>query len=131
MYANGFLDFAGDSVVHMIGGVSAFVGAAIVGPRIGRFDPQLKEHFEPHNQSFMMLGTMILWFGWYGFNPGSTQALANGQALVAARISINTTLAAACGTIVGLFCAKMFMKKWHLPTALNGCLAGLGTLKAP
>lgn len=95
------------------------------GARIGRFDPELKGHFDPHNQSFMMLGTMILWFGWYGFNPGSTQALANGQGLVAARIAINTTMSAACGTIAGLFCAKIFMKQWHLPTALNGCLAGL------
>eukprot|EP01122_Echinamoeba_exundans_P010862 TRINITY_DN4154_c0_g1_i1.p1 TRINITY_DN4154_c0_g1~~TRINITY_DN4154_c0_g1_i1.p1 ORF type:complete len:587 (-),score=143.59 TRINITY_DN4154_c0_g1_i1:13-1773(-) len=125
LYANGFLDFAGDSVVHMIGGISGFVGAWIVGPRLGRFDPELKGHFDPHNQSFMMLGTMILWFGWYGFNPGSTQALANGQGLVAARISINTTLAASCGTIAGLFCAQMFLKQWHLPTALNGTLAGL------
>lgn len=131
LYANGFLDFAGDSVVHMIGGASSFIGAWIVGPRLGRFDPELKGHFDPHNQSFMMLGTMILWFGWYGFNPGSTQALANGQGLVAARIAINTTLAASTGTIGGLLCAKLFLKQWHLPTALNGCLVGLVAITGP
>jgi Amt family ammonium transporter len=121
----------GDSVVHMLGGIAGGIGAWVVGPRYGRYDKKYAGMFEPHNLTFMTLGTMILWTGWYGFNAGSTQALTGSQALVSARVAINTTIAGSVGSIVGMVIGKIFLKQYHLPSALNGCLAGLVAITGP
>merc|ERR1711939_65728 len=93
-FNGGVLDFAGSGIVHMTGGVAALVGAIIVGPRNGRFDENPTESFEPHNIPFCVLGTFALWFGWYGFNPGSTLALHDADtAYLAGLVAVNTTLA--------------------------------------
>merc|ERR1711959_468466 len=97
----GYIDFAGSGVVHLCGGIGALAGAAIVGKRTGRFDPDKEEEFQPHSAPLIVLGTFILWFGWCGFNPGSTLAMSDvGTALKAAVCMMNTTLSAATGGIV-------------------------------
>merc|ERR1719482_1965508 len=91
----GYSDFAGSGIVHLTGGVGALVGAALVGPRKGRWDSDADPtSFDPHNMALVVLGTFILWFGWYGFNPGSTLTI--GSDVVAAKSAITTTLSA-CG----------------------------------
>ena len=98
----GLIDFAGSGVVHMVGGISALMGAIFLGPRYGRFDdalqkqyPGMKDEFNfGNNVPYQVLGTFILWFGWYGFNPGSTLAAQDSMAL-ASKVAVNTTLAAA------------------------------------
>merc|ERR1719399_2079179 len=100
----GYIDFAGSGVVHLTGGVGALVGAIILGRRTGRFDPNVDQgEFDPHSQPLIVLGTFILWFGWCGFNPGSTLGMSdNGTALKAAHVMMNTTLSAACGGLTVL-----------------------------
>jgi len=88
----GYIDFAGSGVVHLTGGVGALVGAIIVGRRSGRFDSAVDQgEFAPHSQPLVVLGTFILWMGWYGFNPGSTLGFSdNATALKAAMVAMNT-----------------------------------------
>lgn len=116
----GFLDFAGSTAVHLCGAMVALAGAIMLGPRVGRVwgSPP-----KPHNLPYAALGTMILWLGWYGFNPGSALAINNNGfvGLVAA----NTTLAACAGAFVAILFVFARTGKWDLPAALNGCLAGL------
>merc|ERR1740123_1728260 len=91
----GYMDFAGSGIVHMCGGVGALVGAAVVGPRDGRFDARPPEDttFAPHSLPLIVLGTFILWFGWYGFNCGSTLSLHDSATgALAAQVAMNTTL---------------------------------------
>merc|ERR1719454_2326496 len=99
----GFVDFAGSGVVHLCGGVGALVGAIIVGPREGRFNRTEAHAFAtPHPQS-VVLGTFLLWFGWYGFNPGSTGGIADAVAArTAALAAVNTTLGGSGGGVVVL-----------------------------
>merc|ERR1719433_2340075 len=87
------IDFAGSGVVHMVGGFSGLMGAIVVGPRIGRFNAQKPTPILGHNVPFQVIGTFILWFGWYGFNCGSTLGI-NGYGGVASRVACTTTLAA-------------------------------------
>ena len=101
----GCTDFAGSGVVHMTGGWAAMVAAAVLGPRTGRWE--IPEAFEGHSTPLQVIGTFLLWFGWYGFNPGSTLML-GGSAEIAARSTVTTTLAAAAGGVTGLF-IKRFM----------------------
>ena len=117
----GFHDFAGSTVVHTVGGVLALVGAMILGPRPGRVfgNPP-----KPHNMSLAVVGTLILWFGWYGFNPGSTLG-AVGQGALIGLVAVNTTLAAGTGALAALAMLYIRTGKWDLPYALNGSLAGL------
>jgi len=98
----GFTDFAGSGIVHLTGGIGALVGAIVVGPRKGRFDPSSSEsEFNPHSLPMIVLGTFILWFGWYGFNCGSTLGLSSeGTGELAAHVAMNTTLAAATGGLM-------------------------------
>ncbi|MFW5748551.1 MAG: ammonium transporter [Chloroflexota bacterium] len=122
----GFLDFAGSTIVHQTGGVLGLVGAFVVGPRVGRIFGK-----PPRASNLMMasLGTFILWFGWYGFNVGSTLAASDLNAM--GLVVVNTTLAAAMGAITAMFYAY-FIKggKWEMGYILNGSLAGLVAITA-
>jgi len=129
---NGLLDFAGSGIVHMTGGVAALVGAKIVGPRKGRIEPDGKintEEFKAHNATFQVLGTFILWFGWYGFNPGSTLAIA-GQGLTMARCIMTTTISGAVGGLTALLAAYFKSKTLDVGELCNGILAGLVSICA-
>ena len=119
----GFFDFAGSGVVHMLGGVAALAGVIVVGPRIGRFDSAGKPLPIPgHSVTLGALGVFILWFGWYGFNAGSTLA-AVGQDI--ATPAVTTTLAACAGAMGAMFTAWLITGKPDVGFSLNGVLAGL------
>jgi len=121
----GYMDFAGSGIVHLTGGTAALVGAAIVGPRLGRFDPDKESEFAPHNMPMVVMGTFILWFGWYGFNCGSTLELHDAAtASNAAMIATNSTLAAAAGGLMVLL-LRLRSKKLDLAGMCNGILGGL------
>eukprot|EP00554_Chaetoceros_debilis_P006031 CAMPEP_0194072486 /NCGR_PEP_ID=MMETSP0149-20130528/222_1 /TAXON_ID=122233 /ORGANISM="Chaetoceros debilis, Strain MM31A-1" /LENGTH=481 /DNA_ID=CAMNT_0038752377 /DNA_START=85 /DNA_END=1530 /DNA_ORIENTATION=- len=134
----GMIDFAGSGVVHMTGGATALIAAIVLGPRIGRFydedgNPLDKPgEFAPHSVSLQVLGTFILWFGWYGFNPGSTLLISvPGYGDVAALAAVTTTLAAAAGAVSSMFFDTLlgFLSEgeaeYDLTMAMNGCLGGL------
>lgn len=122
----GMVDFAGSGVVHMVGGWAALMGAIFLGPRIGRFDSEGKlVKFTPHNSAFIGLGTLILWFGWYGFNPGSTLAISGGFVLLAEKVAVGTTLAAAGGGLSSMFMSYAVDRYMDLPPLCNGILGGL------
>ncbi len=120
LFERGFLDFAGSTVVHLVGGVFALVGAMMVGPRPGRVFGKAPK---PHNLALATLGALILWFGWYGFNPGS--ALGMGNNGLVGLVAVNTTLAACAGAITTMLFVYMRTGKWDLANSLNGSLAGL------
>ncbi|MCB9452120.1 MAG: ammonium transporter [Anaerolineaceae bacterium] len=122
---NGFHDFAGSTVVHTVGGVTALLGAILLGPRVGRV---FGSPPRPHNLGLATLGTMILWFGWYGFNPGSSLGMGNDG--VVGLVTLNTTLAAAAGTMSAMFLLFARTGKWDLGFTLNGSLAGLVAITA-
>jgi Amt family ammonium transporter len=120
-------DFAGSSVVHMVGGWTALVGAYLLGPRPGR--PAWGTLPPAHNLGLATLGTMILWFGWYGFNPGST--LSTGNTGLIGLVTVNTTLAAGAAALSALIFQYFRSGKWDLTYSLNGSLAGLVAITAP
>lgn len=123
------LDFAGSTVVHSIGGWAALMGAILLGPRIGKYTSDGKVNAIPgHNLSSATIGTFVLWFGWFGFNPGSTMA-ADPDAI--ARVAINTNLAGAIGGVAATFAAYLALGKPDLSMCLNGILAGLVAITAP
>lgn len=125
-----FHDFAGSTVVHAVGGISALIGAMLLGPRLGRFTKEgIPRPINGHSMPFVTLGVFILWFGWYGFNAGST--LGFGEPDVVARIAINTTLAPSMGAIVAMFIAWLRYGKPDLTISLNGALGGLVGITAP
>lgn len=125
-----FRDFAGSTVVHSVGGWAALAGVIVLGPRLGKFLPDGKIKPIPgHNMTSAALGVLILWLGWFGFNPGSTMAAMNGSAI--AHILVNTNLAAATGSLTAMLTAWWFLKKPDLSMVLNGCLAGLVAITAP
>jgi len=118
----GFLDFAGSTVVHSIGGWLALAGAIVLGPRIGKYGAKGESRaLAGHNIPLAALGVFILWFGWFGFNPGSTTA-AGGDI---GHIAVTTNLAAAAGAVTAMFIAWIMFKKPDASMALNGALAGL------
>lgn len=120
----GFYDFAGSTVVHGVGGVAALIGTWMLGPRIGRFNPDGSANFiGGHNIPLVTLGVFILWFGWYGFNAGSTLSMDDPD--LVARIVMNTTLAGAAGSMAAMFTAWAKFGKPDLALTLNGALAGL------
>ncbi len=120
--AMGYVDFAGSSVVHGVGGAAALAGIIVVGPRIGRFRPDGSANLmSGHNLPMAALGTFILWFGWYGFNAGST-LVGDGQI---GRIAVNTTLAPAAGAIMGMLAMWLHQGRPDLAMTLNGALGGL------
>lgn len=122
----GFHDFAGSAVVHSLGGWTALVGAATVGPRIGKYVNGKPRAILGHNLTFATLGVFILWAGWFGFNPGSTCGIASpDQQLTASAAFMNTNLAAAAGAVSGLIMSWSLYGKPSLSLSLNGVLAGL------
>ena len=124
----GFCDFAGSTVVHSIGGWLALAGAIVLGPRLGKYGPDGKARAIPgHNIALAALGVFILWFGWFGFNPGST-TVGDGEI---GRVAVTTNLAAAAGAITAMFTAWVITKKPDCSMALNGALAGLVSITAP
>jgi len=131
--SNGFIDFAGSGVVHMVGGWCGLMGAIIVGPRIGRFDPDTGKVNELYsgNSALQALGTFILWFGWYGFNCGSTLAMSGGMGNIAGKVAVNTTISAACATMTSVFLGYAIEGHWDISMGLNGALAGLVSITAP
>jgi len=117
----GFIDFAGSTVVHSVGGWAALAGAIVLGPRIGKYVDGKVKAIPGHNIALGALGVFILWFGWYGFNPGSTTAATKDTALIA----VNTTLAAAGGAVGAMLMSWIMFKKPEATMTLNGTLAGL------
>lgn len=125
----GFVDFAGSTVVHSIGGWAALTGAIILGARRGKYLPDGSVKPIPaHNMALATLGAFILWLGWFGFNPGSTMA-ADGNAI--ALIALNTNMAAAAGCLAATLTAWLVIGKPDLSMILNGTLAGLVAITAP
>ena len=123
----GFIDFAGSTVVHSIGGWAALAGAMVLGPRIGKYSKDGKVKAIPgHNLTLAALGVFILWFGWFGFNPGSTTAANKDIALIA----VNTNLSGAAGSIFAMITAWVIFKKPEATMTFNGALAGLVAITA-
>ncbi len=127
--SNNFRDFAGSTVVHSVGGWAALAGVIVLGPRIGKFRDGKVHPIPGHNMTSAALGVLILWLGWFGFNPGSTMAAMDGKAI--AHILVNTNLAAASASLSALVTAWVLLKKPDLSMVLNGCLAGLVAITAP
>ena len=126
----GFHDFAGSTVVHTIGGFIALAGAMALGPRLGRkFKRDGGGPMLPHDLTIAASGGLILWFGWYGFNPGSTLSAMDFEGI--GRVAANTTLAACAAGLTALFYAFVLSKKWDLSFTVNGFLAGLVAITCP
>jgi Amt family ammonium transporter len=124
----GFCDFAGSTVVHSIGGWLALAGAIILGPRIGKYGPDgTPRAIQGHSMTLGALGVFILWFGWFGFNPGST-TLGDGEI---GRVAVTTNLAAAAAAITAMVTSWYMFKKPDASMSLNGALAGLVAITAP
>jgi Amt family ammonium transporter len=124
-----FRDFAGSTVVHSVGGWAALAGVIVLGPRIGKFKDGRVHPIPGHNMTSAALGVLILWLGWFGFNPGSTMSVGNGAAI--AHIVVTTNLAAATGALGATITAWLMLGKPDLSMILNGCLAGLVAITAP
>src|ERR1700692_3473929 len=126
----GFHDFAGSTVVHTIGGFIALAGAIVLGPRLGRtFKRDGGAPMLPHDLTIAVSGGLILWFGWYGFNPGSTLSAMDFEGI--GRVATNTTLAACAAGLTAMFWAYMSSKKWDAGFTTNGFLAGLVAITCP
>ena len=127
----GFHDFAGSTAVHMLGGVCALVGAAILGPRIGKYNKDGTPNAIPgHSITLGALGVFILWFCWFGFNGGSTVSMTGGAAELAGLVFFNTNLAAAVATCTVMIVTWIRYKKPDVSMTLNGSLAGLVAITA-
>ena len=119
----GFHDFAGSGVVHMIGGLVGFTGAMLVGPRLGKYNKDgTPNEFKPTNVPFVFLGALILFFGWFGFNPGSTLSGTDPRMAV---IAVNTFLAGTASATVVIYASLVSTGKANGVAAANGALAGL------
>jgi len=125
----GHLDFAGSGVVHTVGGMVGLAGAMVLGPRIGKFGKDGKPRTIPgHSIALVALGGFILWFGWFGFNPGSTLS---AHELRIAVVAVTTTLSAAAGVVTALLITYLKTKKWNVGMGINGAIAGLVAITAP
>src|SRR6202163_2626654 len=126
----GFHDFAGSTVVHTIGGFIALAGAIVLGPRLGRrFKRDGGGPMMPHDLTIAASGGLLLWFGWYGFNPGSTLSAMDFEGI--GRVAANTTLAACAAGLTAMFYAYLSSKKWDVSFTVNGFLAGLVAITCP
>merc|ERR1719181_2428367 len=136
LYNLGYSDFAGSGIVHLTGGVGALVGAYVTGPRIDRFEPEGLDPdgpYAPHNVPNAALGTFILWFGWYGFNCGSTLYMTGfADAGSAGLVAVNTTIAPAMGGIAALLLRRFVLqpKALSVTPVCGGILAGLVSITA-
>ncbi|WP_133013906.1 ammonium transporter [Clostridium cuniculi] len=120
----GFMDFAGDTVVHSVGGWAALAGALILGPRIGKYGKEGKVNAIPgHNMSLAVIGLFVLWLGWFGFNPGSTMSFQNPSDVM--HILMTTNTAAIAAILTSTITSWIFIGKPDLGMTINGCLAGL------
>ncbi|NLY42611.1 MAG: ammonium transporter [Clostridiaceae bacterium] len=120
----GFLDFAGDTVVHSVGGWAALAGAILLGPRYGKYDKNGKPQAIPgHNMSLAVIGLFVLWLGWFGFNPGSTMSFQNPADVM--HILVTTNTAAIAAILTATATSWIFIGKPDLGMTINGCLAGL------
>ncbi|MDO4339758.1 MAG: ammonium transporter [Eubacteriales bacterium] len=127
----GFHDFAGSCAVHMVGGVAAFIGAIVLGPRIGKYSKSGKSKAIPgHNLTVGALGVFILWFCWFGFNGASTVSMEGDAIVSAGKIFVTTNLAAAVATVTVMFITWFRYKKPDVSMSLNGSLAGLVAITA-
>lgn len=136
LFDSGVIDFAGSGVVHMVGGIAGFWGALIEGPRIGRFGPGTEKP-RGHNTALLVLGTFVLWFGWYGFNPGSfliinktygTSGSFYGQWSAVGRTAVTTTLAGSAAGLTTLVAKKYITSTWGLADVCNGVLGGFAAI---
>jgi len=126
----GFHDFAGSTVVHTIGGFIALTGAIVLGPRLGRkFKRDGGGPMLPHDLTIAAAGGLLLWFGWYGFNPGSTLSAMDFEGI--GRVAANTTLAACAAGLTAMAYAYTMAKKWDVSFTVNGFLAGLVAITCP
>lgn len=125
-----FADFAGSTVVHTVGGCAALIGTMVLGPRIGKYNKDGSANvIAGHSMTLASLGTLILWFAWFGFNPGSTLSVGDGSKI--AHVAVTTNLAAAAGALAGMFFAWKKFGKPDLTMTMNGALAGLVAITAP
>ena len=132
LFAKGMQDFAGSTVVHYQGALAALAGALLLGPRLGKFGADGKANAIPgHNMAFTTLGVIILWFGWFGFNAGSTLGVQSGDKLgYFAYVALTTNVAAAAGALGGVFVSWLVIKKPDLSMTLNGVVAALVAVTA-
>ncbi|MBN1497231.1 MAG: ammonium transporter [Spirochaetes bacterium] len=126
----GMFDFAGSSVVHSVGGWAALAGVILLGPRFGKYraDGSVNPIFG-HNMAMVTLGGLVLWFGWFGFNPGSTMGVGDGSAI--AHVAVTTNTAAAMAIISSTMVSWALQRKPDLSMIINGALAGLVAITAP
>ncbi|MFH1459395.1 MAG: ammonium transporter [Candidatus Omnitrophota bacterium] len=125
-----FADFAGSTVVHTVGGTAALIGTIVLGPRIGKFNKDGSANaIEGHSMPLASLGVLILWFAWFGFNPGSTLSVGDGSQI--AHVAVTTNLAAVSGALSAMFFAWKRFGKPDLTMTMNGALAGLVAITAP
>ncbi|KAK6781100.1 hypothetical protein RDI58_023284 [Solanum bulbocastanum] len=141
LFGSGVIDFAGSGVVHMVGGIAGFYGALIEGPRIGRFDHTGRSvALRGHSASLVVLGTFLLWFGWYGFNPGSFNKILitydgatggyYGQWSAVGRTAVTTTLAGCTAALTTLFGKRILSGHWNVTDVCNGLLGGFAAITA-
>ncbi|GFR44280.1 hypothetical protein Agub_g5487 [Astrephomene gubernaculifera] len=132
LFRAGYIDFAGSGVIHMVGGLAGLIGAIMVGPRLGRFDADGNPVEMPgHSAILVVLGTVLLWFGWYGFNPASVLTIDSvGYATVCGRAAVTTTLAGAAGGIACLLNGFRRHRGWDLVGLCNGILCGFVAITA-
>lgn len=125
-----FADFAGSTVVHTVGGAAALIGTIILKPRTGKYRKDGSANLiAGHNIPMASLGVFILWFGWFGFNAGSTLAVGDGEAI--SRVAMNTSIAAAAGGVAAMVSVWFLLGKPDLSMVMNGALAGLVAITAP
>src|SRR5438094_5278726 len=131
LFKKGMQDFAGSTVVHYQGALAALAGALLLGPRIGKFGHDGRANPIPgHNMPYAVLGTIILWFGWFGFNPGSTLSVDFGGFGYFGYVALTTNLAAAAGGLGGILTAWLVLRKPDISMMLNGVLAALVAITA-
>ncbi|CAN6803377.1 hypothetical protein Bca4012_092426 [Brassica carinata] len=137
LFSTGAIDFAGSGVVHMVGGIAGLWGALIEGPRLGRFDNGGRAiALRGHSASLVVLGTFLLWFGWYGFNPGSFNKILvtyesgsmNGQWSAVGRTAVTTTLAGCTAALTTLFGKRLLSGHWNVTDVCNGLLGGFAAI---
>lgn len=124
----GTFDFAGSTVVHSVGGWAALAGVILLGPRIGKYGNSHIRAIPGHNLSLATIGTFVLWFGWFGFNPGSTMT---ADPIAISHVAVTTNMAAAMAIMSATITSWLLLGKPDLGMTLNGCLAGLVAITAP